>query len=64
MVELILAFVLGVACTLFVQAATVARQLSVARAKPMDIVDAENVVRIQKWKKRRSETGKTFNRWA
>jgi hypothetical protein len=69
MVELVFGcggFALGVAATLFMQTFITAWRLSylVPKEPPVDIVDAENVIRIEKWKERRSETDKTFGRWA
>jgi hypothetical protein len=63
MVELVLAFALGVACTFLAQFLVVVRRLN-AREKPMNIVDAENVIRIRRWEERRRETDETFGRRA
>lgn len=64
--ELVLAFVLGSACTFLVQLFMIAWRLSyvVPKEPPLDIVDTENVIRIQRWKERRRETDETFGRRA
>jgi hypothetical protein len=63
--EIVLSFALGVSCTLLVQVFMTAWRLSyiIPKEPPVDIVEAENVVRIERWKERRSETDKTFGRW-
>lgn len=63
MVELVLAFLLGVACTFLAQFLVTVRRLN-AREKPVNIVDAENVIRIRRWEERRRETDETFGRRA
>jgi len=65
--ELFLSFLLGISFALLVQAVVAAWRLSYLipkEAPPVDIVDAENVIRIKRWKERRQETDKTFGRWA
>lgn len=63
--DLVFAFTLGVFSALFMRQVVVAAwRFSIPKEKPADIVDEENVVRIQKWKERRSETDKTFGRRA
>ena len=64
MVELVLAFLLGVACTFLAQFLVAVRRLN-AREKPvMNYVNEENVIRIRQWEERRRETDETFGRRA
>ena len=64
MVELALAFALGVACTFLAQFLVAVRRLN-AREKPvMNYVNDENVIRIRRWEERRRETDETFGRRA
>jgi hypothetical protein len=61
MVDLALAFALGVAMTFLGQYLVVVRRL--ALQKPV-IVDDENVIRIRRWEERRRETDETLGRRA
>lgn len=65
--EFMVAFSLGVFCALFLRQVIVTAwrwSYFVPKNPPTNIVDAENVVRIQKWKERRQEIDKTFGRRA
>lgn len=63
MIELVLAFALGVAVTLIGQFLVAVRRL--ARQKQcLNYVNHENVVRIRQWEERRRETDETLGRRA